>query len=136
MIRIPFSTGSEAQELSAHSTESSADSTITRDQLESRMRLLETKLGQHAEELKINIVKRVERIESRVTRALVSMGSESEEIGAHNVVEFQGESVAHHLPTSSAVSALNELNDTLELTRSHMEALNRSVSKMRQTLER
>lgn len=135
MIRIPFSTGSEAREVSSHTAEESADSSITRDQLESRMRLLESKLGQHAEELKTNIVQRVERIESRINRALVSMGSESEEASADNVVEFQGESSPHHLPTTSAVSALNELNDTLELTRSHMEALDRSVSKMRKTLQ-
>lgn len=100
------------------------------------MRLLETKLGDHAEELKVNIVQRVERIESRVSRALVTLGTETEDESAQNVVEFEGEKTSHHLPATSAIAALNELNDTLELTRNHMEALDRSVSKMRQTLRR
>jgi len=136
MIRIPFSTGSEAREVSSASARDHSDPGITRDQLESRMRLLETKLGDHAEELKVNIVQRVERIESRVSRALVTLGTETEDESAQNVVEFEGEKTSHHLPATSAIAALNELNDTLELTRNHMEALDRSVSKMRQTLRR
>ena len=136
MIRIPFSTGSEAHEVSSASFQESVVSDNTRDQLESRMKLLETKLGDHAEELKSNIVQRVDRIESRVSRALVTMGADSEDENAENVVEFQGEGDSHHLPATSAIGALNELNQTLELTRNHMEALNRSVTRMRETLAR
>lgn len=101
------------------------------------MRLLESRLGDHAEELKSNIERRVERIESRITRALVSLGSEPEHEDAGNVVQFQQqENTPHHLPATSAIAALNELNDTLRMTRNHMEALDRSVSRMRRTLSR
>lgn len=136
MIRIPFSTGSEARDVSSTSARDVSDSLGAREQLESRMRLLEAKLGLHAEELKASIEQRVKRIESRVSRALVSLGSEVDVEDVENVVEFQTSgSEMHHLPAAAALAALNELNDTLELTRNHMEALDRSVSRMRSALQ-
>jgi len=136
MIRIPFSSGSEAPQGSASSVQESSVVPEGRKHLEGRMRLLESKLTTHAEDLKTSLVRRVDRIESRVSRALVSLGTDSEE-DAENVVEFESEAKdLHHLPATSALSALNELNETLVITRNHMEALDRSVSRMREALDR
>ncbi len=138
MIRIPFSTGSDACEVPSTSVEDASGSLGARDQLESRMLLLENKLGHHAEELKSSIEQRVDRIESRVSRALVSLGSEAEEEEEANVVEFQSSDSGnefHHLPAVAALAALNELNDTLELTRNHMRALDLSVARMKKSLQ-
>lgn len=144
MIRIPFSQGSEAPNSTGADPAPSEPSAVAKEQLETRMLLLENRLSHHAEELKTSLFQRVERIESRVVRALVTLGSrEAEESEAANVVEFSGFGTddsgnenreVHHLPASAAVSALNELNDTLELTRNHMEALDASVSRMREAL--
>ena len=139
MIRIPFSAATESKEdrsgLSSASSHSSSAKSV--EEIDARISLLERKLTNHAEELKSNITDRVDRIESRFQRAMVSLGSEADSENEGNIVEFKNEQVTlHHLPATAALNALNELNDTLRLTRDHVEALGESVERMRRVSER
>lgn len=138
MIRIPFSDGSQAYDPDGPMPrEDDAEVRSGRELLESRMVLLESKLSVHAEDLRESVVRRVERIESRVSRALTSLGSGQDTPDPDNVVEFaEAGRDLHHLPAVAAVSALNELNATLELTRNHLDALDASVDRMRTALRR
>lgn len=134
MIRIPFSSDSESHE--AGSKASSRKVVMKTDSssstLEERIGKLEVKLDVHAQDLKDRVTERVERIESRIERAMTSLSGKSETEAADNVIEFAAEAKAmHHLPTASAISALNELNATLKQTREHLEALQNSVDQMR-----
>lgn len=95
---------------------------------------LEDELTAHAEELKESVTERIDRIESRFKRAMISIGSKCDSEDAGNVIEFNSDEVTlHHLPTVSALEALNELNDTIRLTREHLDALVSSVDRMRRT---
>ena len=139
MIRIPFTADSQTSSKRAESlhAEDAPRSGGKSQSLEVRMDLLESKLEVHARDLKSRVTERVERIESRIHRAMNSLCGEAEEDGAENVVEFvSGEKSLHHLPTTSAISALNELNATLQQTKEHLDALSQSVARMRQSIPR
>lgn len=136
MIRIPFSAdaGEPTPPLQPVDDKPYRRKRDTSDELESRLHLLESTLSAHAEELKRGVTERVERIESRFHRAMISLTLDDEGNEAANVVEFEGDdSVLHHLPTTAAIDAINELNDTLQLTREHLDALGSSVARMRRS---
>ena len=145
MIRVPFSSASEARTvtevmrapLRADGTPASEEERVA--MIEARLATLEVKLVSHAEELKIQISERVVRIQSRLENAMRPFEGGIEENasgdGAQNVVPFAAESKdQHHLHASNAREALNELNQTLRLTREHLEALSSSVDRMRQSV--
>ncbi|MCG8601649.1 MAG: hypothetical protein MI807_16015 [Verrucomicrobiales bacterium] len=138
MIRIPFSaaSGSEKEPSGFSRHPRPTGERKSTEEIDARISLLESKLASHAEELKENVTERVDRIESRFHRALVSLGSpEGEE--EEKVVEFKSDAVTlHHLPATAALSCLNELNDTLQLTRDHVDALEESVDRMRRIARR
>ncbi len=138
MIRIPFSAASESGDEPSgfpRQKRESARPHSTKD-IDSRISMLESKLASHAMEMKENVTERVDRIESRFHRAMVSLGSSEEQEG-DKVVEFQSDTVTlHHLPATAALNCLNELNDTLQLTRDHVEALEESVDRMRRLARR
>ncbi|MDF1859200.1 MAG: hypothetical protein P1U87_03230 [Verrucomicrobiales bacterium] len=134
MIRIPFSAATESQEdrPGFPSPSVNPQSSKSVEEIDARISILEKKLTAHAEELKSNITDRVDRIESRFQRALVSLGSESESGSEEKVVEFKSDQVTlHHLPATAALHALKELNETLLLARDHVDALGESVERMR-----
>ncbi len=136
MIRIPFSAGSGDSDPPIHSLKDAPyrRKRETSAELEARMRLLESTLSAHAEDLKTGVTERVDRIESRFHRAMTTLTSDDEGNEAANVLEFEAGDVSlHHLPTTAALDALNELNDTLQLTREHLEALGNSVARMRRS---
>ena len=138
MIRIPFSAASESGDepsgFPLHKRESARRHST--EDIDTRISMLESNLASHAEEMKENVTERVDRIESRFHRAMVSLGS-SEEQEDDKVVEFQSDTVTlHHLPATAALNCLNELNDTLQLTRDHVEALEESVDRMRRLARR
>jgi len=145
MIRVPFSSASEARQvtevtrppLRADGTPASEGERVA--MIEARLATLEVKLVSHAEELKVQISERVVRIQSRLENAMRpfegGVDENAAEEGAMNVVPFGGESKdQHHLHASNAREALNELNQTLRLTREHLEALSSSVDRMRQSV--
>ncbi len=137
MIRIPFSSDAETSQpgVSPVQRERLAKLGGNKESLETRMENLETKLEAHATDLKNRVTERVERIESRIHRAMTSLSGESDGDSAENVIEFSaGEKAVHHLPTTSAISALNELNSTLKQTREHLDALTLSVEQMRRSV--
>lgn len=139
MIRIPSSAAAESANGTSRPSSTPEGERPSRsvEEVDARISMLEAKLTSHAEQLKANITDRVARIESRFHRALISLGSEAESEGQGNVVEFKSDQVnLHHLPATAALHALNELNDTLQLTRDHVEALGESVARMRRVTER
>ncbi len=113
------------------------------ERLEARLEALEIRLISHAEELKAQIAGRVMRIQSRLERALRPFQPESErergERQADNVVEFgkEGEQVVkevdHELHARNAREAMLELNETLRVTREHLESLSSSIERMRES---
>ncbi|MDF1824446.1 MAG: hypothetical protein P1U68_07375 [Verrucomicrobiales bacterium] len=138
MIRIPFSPDSETSRAGA--TPARRDQLARlggrkKESLEMRMGMLEAKLEVHARDLKARVTERVERIESRIHRAMSSITGSAEEESVGNVIEFVSEETSlHHLPAASALSALNELNATLKQTREHLDALILSVDQMRNSV--
>lgn len=112
--------------------------------MEARLEALESRLISHAEELKSQIAGRVMRIQSRIERALRPFQPESErervERNADNVVEFgkegveTNEPVDHLLHACNAREAMLELNETLRVTREHLESLASSIEQMRASL--
>ena len=99
------------------------------------MTFLESELTAHAQDLKESVTQRIDRIESRFQRALVSIGTKTDEENPANIIEFNSSEVRlHHLPTVAALEALNELNATLRLTKEHLDALNTSVTRMRRAV--
>lgn len=138
MIRIPFSPDSETSHPGATTSQREKLSSLgggKRDSIEDRMGKLEAKLEIHARDLKARVTERVERIESRIHRAMNSLSGAEEGESAGNVIEFVSEETSlHHLPATSALTALNELNATLKQTREHLEALSVSVEQMRRSV--
>lgn len=145
MIRVPFSSASEARSAppKAHPPLRGDGQPASEDErvamIEARLASLEVKLVSHAEELKLQISERIVRIQSRLENAIRPFeGGEPEntaEDTAANVVPFAVDSKSqHHLHASNAREALNELNQTLRLTREHLEALSSSVARMRQSV--
>jgi hypothetical protein len=150
MIRVPFFTSSESRERHhsgsvSFGPESQPGSVAVRgDRMESRLEALEFRLISHAEELKCQIAERVLRIQSRIERALHPFepisGSGPIEPIADNVLEFgkdggvSNESVNHLLHASNAREAMLELNETLRVTREHLESLSSSIERMRASL--
>lgn len=145
MIRIPFSSAVEARKVTELAREPlRSDGTVASDEervalIEVRLANLEVKLVSHAEELKLQISERVVRIQSRLESAMRpfegGVDEKASDNGAMNVVPFAPESKdQHHLHASNAREALNELNQTLRLTREHLEALSSSVDRMRQSV--
>lgn len=141
MIRIPFSADPHPADPLNHghpSTSEMGEGSLLRETaIESRLAALELKLAIHAEELHSEVRGRVERIESRLENAVHYLGEkEGEPIEAENVVCFGGaDSRPHHLHATNAKSALNELNETLHVTRQHLDALGASVARMRSAIE-
>lgn len=136
MIRIPFSSATEPGETRRKTRPRGPveDFPELSGDLDERIAALETNLTTHAEELTRNVVSRVDRIESRFHRALVSMGGDEEKLETENVIEFTSDQVSlHHLPTVAALEALNELNHTLRLTREHVDALSDTVTRMKRS---
>lgn len=139
MIRVPFSTSSDSGESRRRSSSRrrSVEYNETSGEIDERIAALENNLTVHAEELTRNVVSRVERIESRFHRALISMGGDAEKLEKENVIEFTTDHIVlHHLPTVAAIEALNELNHTLQLTREHVDALRDTVSRMKRSAGR
>ena len=150
MIRVPFFTTAENQDLrhrglaSVSSDPQPVSESSRGDRMEARLEALEGRLISHAEELKSQIAGRVMRIQSRIERALRPFQPESErervERNADNVVEFgkegevTNELVDHHLHACNAREAMLELNETLRVTREHLESLARSIEQMRESL--
>lgn len=150
MIRIPFSSSTpEARFVPERSpsilrqdgTPASEEERV--QMIEARLATLELKLVTHAEELKVQVSERVMRIQSRLENAMKffqssspgedNEGDYSEEAG--NVLEFSADLThLHHLHAANAREAINELNQTIRLTREHLEALAGSVERMRQAV--
>lgn len=147
MIRVPFSSASEARPVSdswrhplrPDGTPATEEERV--EMIEARLATLELKLVSHAEELKVQVSERVSRIQSRLENAMKPFQAEPE-VGetaerADNVVAFVTDSKhLHHLHATNAREALNDLNQTLRLTREHLEALASSVDRMRQSVAR
>lgn len=144
MIRVPFFLSSEDQPIlmDAHKHPAlDADQAIHR--LDQRLARLEQRLAIHADELKSNVSERITRIQSRLERALGGFQSSREEgteveKNPENVVEFRNlrsgkpeREADHILCVKNARDAMTELNETLRLTRDHLEALSGSIDKMR-----
>ncbi|MBP6783155.1 MAG: hypothetical protein KA152_05165 [Verrucomicrobiales bacterium] len=143
MIRVPFSSLSDARpspDANRHSLRADGSPTTEKERvemIEARLATLELKLVSHAEELKLQVSERVLRIQSRLENAMKPFQSEVDSgetgEGADNVVAFvTDEKHLHHLHATNACEALNDLNQTLRLTREHLEALANSVDRMRQ----
>lgn len=150
MIRVPFFTTSDSRELrhrglaSVPSDNQPVSESSRGDRMEARLEALEGRLISHAEELKSQIAGRVMRIQSRIERALRPFQPESErervERNADNVVEFGKEGevtddpVDHLLHACNAREAMLELNETLRVTREHLESLASRIEQMRESL--
>lgn len=146
MIRIPFTSPDEAQtgasNQSVHAPSKSRP-LLGKDRsknLEEKLSALEVKLVVHAEELTAQVTDRVDRIRSRVERAMepfIDEEGDSAAKGNGKVVEFgapSGEKKRHHLYATNAREALNELNSTLIATKDHLLALDESVARMRKAV--
>ena len=137
MIRIPSPSASGSSSLN-HQTDAMPEPArnVTASALESRLHLLEETLGHHAEDLKANVAERSERIESRFDRAIGLLAKEEgEEADREKIIEFAADSIqTPELPASAALNALHELNETILLTREHLEALGCSVAQMKRSL--
>ncbi len=146
MIRVPFFPMSRGRVGQAPSlgAPSSYSPTAEEDRIEARLSSLERRLVTHAEELNQQVCHRVMRIQSRLERAMRPFQPESErqrtERSADNVVEFGREvaveesPVDHQLHLRNARAAMKELNETLRLTREHLEALSGSIERMRRSV--
>ena len=137
MIRVPLSTVPEAR---VHSDgddfRTVASSGRDIDAIDARLDHLELRLVAHAEEFRGEMVERVEEIYSRLENAMKPFQPDAEtgEI-ASNVVEFNAtESDFHHLHASNAREALSELNRTLRCSREHLDALSKSVERMKRAI--
>jgi dGTP triphosphohydrolase len=145
MIRIPFlghSSELDAAQrqlgLSSPGNQSwDHGSAPQREQIEARIAALELRLVDHAEELTQQLTSRVERIQSRVERALLPFSEtcEGSDAGAQNVVEFTAaSSPSHYLHSVNAREALHDLTQALLSTSEHLDALGRSVARMKQSV--
>lgn len=145
MIRIPFighSTELDAAQrqlgLSSQGHQSWDNGAAPpREQIEARIAALELRLVDHAEELTQQITSRVERIQSRVERALLpfSDASEGADAAGANVLEFTAaSSPSHYLHSVNAREALYDLTQALLSTSEHLDALGRSVARMKQSV--
>ncbi len=150
MIRIPFSNSApEARFVTERSPSTlRQDGTPASEEervqmIEARLATLELKLVTHAEELKVQVSERVMRIQSRLENAMKFFQSSSPEddgegeclADAENVLAFSADLThLHHLHAANAHEAINELNQTIRLTREHLEALAGSVDRMRQAV--
>ena len=141
MIRIPNPSGGPAHRSPTAGLTTKPGEIVheqTTDRLEIRMDLLESKLATHADDLKETVSERVDQIESRFCRAMLSLsGKDGEGEVMENVIEFAAEHLEmHHLPTTAALEALHDLNSTLQLTKEHLDALGGSVSRMRDAVSK
>ncbi len=146
MIRVPFFPlhRSKSENVAPLKEVPSYPDTAETDLIEARLSSLELRLVAHAEELKMQVSQRVMRIQSRVERAIRPFQPESErkrtERSADNIVEFgmdlaeEGRQGDHPLHARNARAAMNELNETLRLTREHLEALSGSIERMRRSM--
>lgn len=151
MIRVPFfSTVSNPADDSEDITPMVNPSDLFRasgkeERIEARLEALEVRLVSHAEELKAQIAGRVMRIHSRIERALRPFQPESErekvERSTDNIVEFgqarKGNPASSDplLHARNAREAMLELNETLRITREHLEALSGSIDRMRKSVD-
>jgi hypothetical protein len=151
MIRIPFSSHTETASPSngkIHAFDSApiaAPAGATEGErvevIEARLAALERKLVSHAEDLKVQVSDRVLRIQSRLENAMKPFEADSSEGEAtgdvSNVLNFAGDfTQLHHLHATNACSALNDLNQTLKVTREHLEALASSVDRMKRSVSK
>lgn len=139
MIRLPFSADSHPADPKLPREEVSLGnegSAHREGVIEARLAALELKLALHAEELHTEVSGRVERIQSRLENVVQFFGEEKGISAEANVVKFAGgESSMHHLHATNAKVALNELNETLHVTRKHLDALGDSVARMRTAVD-
>lgn len=149
MIRVPFfSAPAPRFDHADLALPSSREATVLDEgermrRVESRLTLLEVNLVEHAEELKEQVTERVVRIESRIESALRPFHAKTErqrvEDEADNVVEFSENrgpvdpQDRHLLYARNAREAMNELNETLRLTREHLDSLSRMVDRMKRS---
>ncbi len=106
--------------------------------------MLETRLVNHAEELKLQISERVLRIQSRIESALRPFQAKAErkrvEEDVDNIVSFSETQESaeprnkHELHAHNAREAMMELNDTLRITREHLDALSGSIERMKKSV--
>lgn len=145
MIRIPFAASAEGKHPIEPSSRSGGAPTAEEEgrvnRVEARLAALELRLAGHAEELSAQVSERVLRIQSRLENALRPfVAPEPETLESWNsgkVVEFSGDSCDDHLiHARNACEALYELNQTLKLTREHLEALACSVDRMKRSVAR
>lgn len=146
MIRIPFTSPGEAQSEASNQFGQAplmSRPLLGKDRsknLEQKLSALEVKLVVHAEELTAQVTDRVDRIRSRVERAMEPfLEEERGSVAKANgkVVEFAapaGEKATHHLHATNARDAMNELNSTLAATKDHLVALDESVARMRKAV--
>jgi hypothetical protein len=150
MIRIPFFShpeselGRDARTLPAFPREAMAPERERVDRVEVRLAALEHRLVTHAEDLKTSIGNRVMRIQSRVERAMRPFQPESERMRAErsvdNIIEFgtdrpgKPEMPVEALHARNAREAMLELNETLQQTREHLEALFGSIDRMKRSV--
>ena len=146
MIRIPFTSPSEAQSGASNQfahAPSKSRPLLGKDRsknLEEKLSALEVKLVVHAEELTAQVTERVDRIRSRVERAMEPfIEGERNSVAKSNgkVIEFtapSGDKALHHLHAKNARDAMNELNTTLAATKDHLIALDESVARMRKAV--
>lgn len=151
MIRVPFFSSTAASADAPQvltpviSTPEFSQDAGKSDRLEARLEALEVRLVSHAEELKSQIAGRVMRIHSRIERALRPFQPESErekvERSTDNIVEFGNSHRSKSgtpdplLHARNAREAMLELNETLRVTREHLEALSGSIDRMRKSVE-
>lgn len=139
MIRVPLSTVPEARILSdSDESVTVASSGRDIDEIDARLDHLELRLVAHAEEFRGEMVERVEEIQSRLENAMKPFQTPTEDGEvASNVVEFRAdESDFHHLHANNACKALSELNRTLRSSREHLDALSKSVERMKRAIGR
>lgn len=150
MIRIPFFShpnselGRDARTLPTFPREAMAPERERVERVEVRLAALEHRLVSHAEELKSCIGNRVMRIQSRVERAMRPFQPESgrmrAELSVDNIIEFgterpgKPEMPVEALNARNAREALLELNETLQQTREHLEALFGSIDRMKRSV--
>lgn len=146
MIRVPFFSASDDKPVvGEHQDRSISDANLAVERLDARLATLEQRLAVHAEELKINVSDRVTRIQCRLERALRPFQTERERNKregetAPNIVEFNAtanhgkEPINRTLYVQNAREAMAELNETLRLTRDHLESLSGSIERMRRSI--
>lgn len=109
--------------------------------MEQRLQILETAVVKNAIELRDRVSERLERIERKLDDEVMRFTGESPQEAPdfidvkidNNVVVFPSSMMAANdrMVQHSATEFLSEFSETLSVTREHLEALTKSISKMR-----